>query len=296
MTPRIICKAGPSVHDLKPVAVNGAPIKIKAAGFEGRISVRLSNFHGTAPGGGEAPSQPKTEYTTPTDTMSISFCGRFTEESLNADDVLWGNQWEQPIRDYLPYGTAAALKIAPLIDPALTHDIYADRPWALSPLLATMQHIQAEETDPSATIPDYTPGPVNEDISILFENEANATKLHGKPDQRRKWMANAEHRKLVKLNKKHLLTCDFSNGFIDFANLSLKLPGGLKFSLEKYWDGQPVTFVCRKRESIDHVYFVITFELEGDKRSQPNHEEVEKKEEQPTSDEVVEAVDELGID
>lgn len=59
-------------------------------------------------------------------------------------------------RDNLPYGTSIALKAASFIDPNLTHDLYADKPWAFSPLLATMNkaHVirsQSSASDPSSS-------------------------------------------------------------------------------------------------------------------------------------------------
>lgn len=50
---------------------------------------------------------------------------------------------------------------------------------------------------------------------------------------------------------------DFCYGFINFTpTLSLQLPGGLSFDLMKYWDRQPVRFVCCKRKD--------SAEIEGD--------------------------------
>lgn len=37
---------------------------------------------------------------------------------------------------------------------------------------------------------------------------------------------------------------DFCYGFLAFPRLALTLPGGIKFDLARYWDGQPVRFVC----------------------------------------------------
>jgi len=51
------------------------------------------------------------------------------------------------------------------------------------------------------------------------------------------------------LTSKDLITTDFCYGFINFApSLSLQLPGGLSFDLMRYWDGQPVRFVCCERK------------------------------------------------
>lgn len=42
---------------------------------------------------------------------------------------------------------------------------------------------------------------------------------------------------------------DFCYGFLEFnPSLALRLPGGVSFDLMKYWDGQPVRFVCCERK------------------------------------------------
>lgn len=45
---------------------------------------------------------------------------------------------------------------------------------------------------------------------------------------------------------------DFCYGFLSFAGQGggprLAIPGGLSFDLGKYWDGQPVKFVCCERK------------------------------------------------
>src|SRR5258706_7316844 len=45
------------------------------------------------------------------------------------------------------------------------------------------------------------------------------------------------------------LTTDFCYGFLTFPKITLSLPGGINFDLMKYWDGQPVRFVCCERNS-----------------------------------------------
>ena len=48
----------------------------------------------------------------PCNTLSrLANCriGRFTEE-LDGDQVMWGNVFERPIRDSLPWGTSIATK------------------------------------------------------------------------------------------------------------------------------------------------------------------------------------------
>ncbi|KAJ3511995.1 hypothetical protein NLJ89_g3777 [Agrocybe chaxingu] len=68
--------------------------------------------------------------------------------------------------------------------------------------------------------------------------------------QRRSYFSAAEKRKLVKFGPEDLITTDFCYGFINFApSLSLQLPGGLSFDLARYWDGQPVRFMCCQRKT-----------------------------------------------
>lgn len=44
---------------------------------------------------------------------------------------MWGNTWKHSIRDMLPMGLSAALKIMKFKDPSSQNDLYCDTPWAL---------------------------------------------------------------------------------------------------------------------------------------------------------------------
>ena len=46
-----------------------------------------------------------------------------------------------------------------------------------------------------------------------------------------------------------LITTDFCYDFLQFRHegVTLRLPGGISIDLMKYWDGQPVRFVCCER-------------------------------------------------
>ncbi|PPR04581.1 hypothetical protein CVT24_012009 [Panaeolus cyanescens] len=71
----------------------------------------------------------------------------------------------------------------------------------------------------------------------------------GDSSKRRAYFASREKRKEVVFGPQDIITTDFCYGFISFApSLALQLPGGLSFDLIKYWDGQPVRFVCCQRK------------------------------------------------
>ncbi|KAK0527274.1 hypothetical protein OC834_004488 [Tilletia horrida] len=160
MPPSLKVSVGSSVEDLKPVKVNddSAPAVVSTDAFQGRIAIRVKNYHGYAPEGSEPKRDSK--YFTGDGygkhmTWSIQIQGRFLEE-VSTDDVVFGNQFDKPIKQLLPYGTSIALKAAPLIDPTLKFDLYAEEPWAFSPLIGTMYRVQVNRlpSEPSGSSAD----------------------------------------------------------------------------------------------------------------------------------------------
>ena len=70
-----------------------------------------------------------------------------------------------------------------------------------------------------------------------------------------------------------MITTDFCYGFMNFyPSMSLQLPGGFSLDLTKYWDGQPVRFVCceRARDVVDggvpwgRTFWCIAIEMVND--------------------------------
>ncbi|KAI5885082.1 DUF1769-domain-containing protein [Schizophyllum commune H4-8] len=77
-------------------------------------------------------------------------------------------------------------------------------------------------------------------LSWTFDN-ASARKAH---------FSTPAAREEAVLGPDTVVTCDFAYGFLSFSpSISLVLPGGLSFDLMRYWDGQPVRFVCCERAS-----------------------------------------------
>lgn len=168
------------------------------------------------------------------------------------------------------------------VDPTLELDVYADKPWALSPILSTMNYLSLKK---GATERKEAAG---EFVAEAFKPiEEDALGLVGMPDDttdisyRRRYFGNPGNREGVTLDKDVEVGMEFSNGILgelragapliaDFNTLSVQLPRPftLSFPLLKYWDGQPVTYVCRKRTapgespvSADGVYWSVAFEI-----------------------------------
>ncbi|PWN41789.1 DUF1769-domain-containing protein [Ceraceosorus guamensis] len=150
--PSLRISIGCSVDDLKVYNVNSEEAAlISTDKFQGRVVVRIKEFTGEVPPGKERIAH--TEYfdegVGKGNTWSIQLQGRFLKD-VNANDLVWGNQFEKPIRDILPWGTSVALNALGYIDPNLKHDIYADRPWAFSPLIATMTRVNVARVPAAA--------------------------------------------------------------------------------------------------------------------------------------------------
>lgn len=147
MPPSLHISAGPSVDKLQPLAVNHdeSPLEIESEGFRGRATVRIKSFTGHDPPGVE--HQRDAPYFDDKHrrgiTWSIQLQGRFKRE-ISTDDAVFGNAFDKPIRDNLPYGTSVALQFVRVVDPNMKHDLYADQPWAFSPFIASMTHINVQ--------------------------------------------------------------------------------------------------------------------------------------------------------
>jgi hypothetical protein len=75
------------------------------------------------------------------------------------------------------------------------------------------------------------------------------------PSSRRLYFANESNRRAIPYHASDIITTDFCYGFLSFPEIRLNIPGGISFDLMRYWDGQPVRFVCcerKRREGRNH--------------------------------------------
>jgi len=251
--------AGPSPHSLVDVSdkINTVQShRIVSDAFEGALSLQIKRF----------PARHRTtssDYFERSDrqgiTWSIQVQGRFLQPHT-ADDLLFGNIFERPL--ILPWGSSAAFQFMKYIDPTLEHDLTSQtKPWALSPLISTMPHFVHRKTGEFDTPPEFPPREsLKDDNSHLaeavedpIEKEKQSPQLAKikTADQRRAHFATKDARKAITFGPNDLITTDFCYGFLEFSpELSLRIPGGISFNLTKYWDGQPVRFVCCKRREL----------------------------------------------
>ncbi|KAF9488188.1 hypothetical protein BDN71DRAFT_1491209 [Pleurotus eryngii] len=239
------------------------------------------------------------------------------------------------IKGLLPWGSGAALKFMKYMDPVLEHDLSSlTKPWALSPLIATMPHFEHKRLSshhaslpafpPSQSIADdvshvrVTSSPpsclssrassVSSSSSLLSSKSSSSlslastsssksntsssssssksssrskgkkrrgpsnANLHSASDRRSRF-SDIANRQEVEFGPQDLITTDFCYGFLQFSpSLALALPGGLSFDLMRYWDGQPVRFVCCERKGEDgegeepwgRIFWCVVIELAED--------------------------------
>ncbi|OXG17580.1 hypothetical protein C367_05068 [Cryptococcus neoformans Ze90-1] len=269
---RVLVSSSSAYPPAAPIPVNSTtPTPISTPGFEGNVWVFVKDYAGDhKEGDGKEYFQNDGRGGM---TYGIVVKGKFLED-LTADEVVFGNTFERPIKDSLPWGTSVATKFMYFIDPTLELDIYADKPWALSPALATMNYLSLEDgskvgkdlmvkedslefikskaKDEGATVP--TPREGNEKTEI---------------SARRKWLADKKNREKIKLGKDVVVGMEFANGLLDFNTLSATLPPpfSVQFPLVKYWDGQPVTYVCQRKAPKGQspvgqdVFWSVAFEI-----------------------------------
>jgi len=147
--PKLRVRVGPSPSTLAVINVNDDthPQFIDSPYFSGYIVVRVKDFDGITPN-----KQPPIKYIpyfgTRKRCFSIQVTGRWKKE-VNVNDLVFGAEFDRKVNP--PTGSWVAMKFANLIDPALSADIYAEKPWLFSPLLCSMNIVNVKPA-PLATI------------------------------------------------------------------------------------------------------------------------------------------------
>jgi len=252
--PRLRVLAGSStspeaLSDISHLVNTCTPYHVDSEVFAGAVVVRVKGFVG--PGGGRGDQEADDEYFCSPErkgvTWSIQVRGRFLKP-ICADDVMFGNTFDRPLR--LPWGSGAALAFMNLVDPNLEHALDSVTPWALSPLICTMPYFAHQRRQDGSEGGDdsWHIEPLQDSVSDLRSDTIDIPRFSTRK-QRRTFFSGADKRKAVTFGPGDELTTDFCYGFLTFPKLTLSLPGGISFDLTKYWDGQPVRFVCCERSA-----------------------------------------------
>ncbi|KAI9739602.1 MAG: hypothetical protein M1834_006320 [Cirrosporium novae-zelandiae] len=275
----------PSTHAVVPVN-SEQPFQIDNEHMTTHLTVRILNYRGFPEGSPTTTSYFSHEAHTK-DRYSISF-SFLPKKNVSGNDILFGNDFDRPIRDRLPPGFNTAFKIAKwAIDPGLDGDPYADKPYLYGPALSSINTWRVGEklVDKDEMNGGWKlPGAVHEDV-ILEGADGSGEELRrtaGMPseaDKRKKWALNEQNRLNFAFEQGRLYQGDFFNPYLDFNDFSLKLPG-FSLSVIKYIDEKSHTlrYVLKHRQTTD-VYFVVVFTLLfGEELSQAKSEAPRSKE------------------
>ncbi|PBP20061.1 hypothetical protein BUE80_DR009122 [Diplocarpon rosae] len=262
------------VNDAKSVTIDTEHINVD-------LNVRIQSYRGL----------PKTSSTTSPyfdlpphdknqDQYSIAF--RFTPKStINGDDLVFGNDFDHPIRDRLPPGFNTAFRIVKwVIDPGLDGDVYADQPYLYGPTASSVNRLHVGSKGGKQEIGEHDAGLVFEEGGD--EEGLEVRKGQGVPDTeaaRKKHFLQEDKRKEWEWEEGRVYGCDFYNPYLDFNSLfplpsnelarltnyrldfALRLPG-FTLPIMNYWDGQGLSLrYTLKNRKTGTVLFVVLFTL-----------------------------------
>jgi hypothetical protein len=240
----------------KQVVINGPACSVSK---NLSVAVRIKEYQGLPTN-----SPPTSPYFTDSahtkDTYSIAVSW-IPEADITANDLVWGIELVNPIRDHIPkrFITTAFEIVKGFVDPSLKCDPYADQPWLNGPILcSTAITFSIGPQKPTSCVlpPILAEGSIPDDAPIRSTLNIPTTE-----SQRRKHFADEQNRKAFVFEKGRCYAFDFHNGYIDWKNYALKLPG-FSFGVLKYINDRTHTtrFVLKSRES-GEVFAATTFKL-----------------------------------
>lgn len=264
---RLLVTAGPSystsTHKLVHVNTD-TPTKIENDFLRAQIKVRIRGFRGlpsscpsTSPYF-EDPLHEKDQY-----SIAFSFVPKV---DIPSKDIIWGNDFDHPVRDRLPPGFNTAFRIVKeFIDPGLECDAYADEPYLLGPALSCWFCLRVGEKVKEG---EEIPSAVEKEDIIREGGDGSGAEVRQKlgipenNEKRRKFFLSAANREAFTFEKDRLYSVDFFNPYLDFGNFALKLPG---FSIKviKYIDEKSHTlrYVFKNRNKAEEVFFSVNMNL-----------------------------------
>lgn len=210
----------------------------------------------------------------PYDRYSISFS--FTpKHDIPGDKLVFGNDFEHPIRDRLPPLFDKAFGIVKWwIDPGLEGDVYGDQPYLYGALLSSINVLRIGGKNDDAQTGKEEDKETEEEDAVGYEEGAygsgieirHAQQIPDRSAARQKFFLTEQNRKNFTFEAGREYQCDFFNPYLDFNEFALKIGYGLpKISILGHWDGQPLRahtlrYVLKNRET-DTELLVVSIQL-----------------------------------
>ncbi|KAJ8105121.1 hypothetical protein OPT61_g10370 [Boeremia exigua] len=244
------------------------PLHISSDLIDAQIHMRIKDYRGL-PAGSPSTSPYFSTPQHPYDRYSISFS--FTpKHDIAGDALVFGNDFEHPIRDRLPPLFDKAFGIVKWwIDPGLEGDVYGDEPYLYGALLSSINVLRigakkdadgAEGADGGADKGEgegeavvYTEGAYGDGEAVRAEHNIPATSA-----QRQKFFLTEANRKNFTFEAGREYQCDFFNPYLDFNEFALKIGYGLpNISIIGHWDGQPLRYTLKNKATNTELFVVV---------------------------------------
>jgi hypothetical protein len=220
--------------------------------FKGSILVRVKNFHKEH----DVTLLHLSDdyFGTKKRLFSIQIEGMFKSE-VNGDDLMLGAEFRRPITT--PPFTSLLVEFAKFIDPGLhvenlnakNADVSNGRyPMIYSPILCAINVMRIESSN---SVLMSHKNVITEDTSMQTNNLTSESK-------RRSHFLQKPNRKAFTFKPNLIYKFDWFSPYVNWNTFELSM--GLKVKVEKYLNGQGVTFVGRTRDH-SRVFFVIEFRL-----------------------------------
>lgn len=229
----------PASHQV--VAVNsGTPTKVQSPLCDAYISVRVQNYRGEYDSivvwicahdddvglpRGSPTTSPYFSYPPHThDQYSISF-SFVPHRTISGKSLVFGNDFDHPIRDRIPPGFSAAFRIVKwAIDPGLDGDVYADKPYLYGNALSSINILSVgPKIGEESLVNDLTSDAGDDDEAITeggFEGGQELRETLGVPEDaaaRKKWFLGGDARlENWQWEEGRLYKADFFNPYLDF--------------------------------------------------------------------------------
>lgn len=240
----------PEEHQVVPVN-SSRPLSIESEHISVNLNVRIKAYRGlplSSPITSSYFSLPR--HAKDDDKYSISFAFSL-KSTINGGDLLFGNDFENPIRDRLPPGFNTAFRIVKwFIDPGLEGDIYADKPYLYGPLGSSINILYVGSKKHRFLSKNND----NSDAELLFTEGGcevgsalrKSMKIPDAEAARKKHFLDRGNLSNWKWEAGIEYGCDFFNPYLDFSAFTLRLPG-FSLPIMKYWDGQALRYSKGKK-------------------------------------------------
>lgn len=240
-----------------------APLVIESDIAEIELFIRIKDFKGSVEHKSNAPNCSYFDNNVDSNiSIQVNLIPKI--DNLKGDELIFGNDFSYPIKDYLPYGTSAALKIfQKYVDQSVEADLYAEKPYLYGKALSSFNLINDDEAV-------YTPN------NLIVEDSFNGLGLTS--TERQKYYQAPENLKQFTFKQNALYKFDFFSGLLSLknSNFNISLPGGFEINLSNYLNENfnSVRYVLKRKVSDSlsveegEPILVINFEIvegsEGD--------------------------------